>query len=155
MKRAGKGAASPPGRGGADLPISHARRIQLTTGPAAAAEARGQVGQAISAWEVPVDAHDAVLLTSELVTNAIKYTAGDGITLNLRCARNHLRVEVHDTSSSLFALRNPPADSDTERRLMLVASLATEWGFYRISTGKTVYFTLAFQSAIAGSRPDR
>jgi hypothetical protein len=28
---------------------------------------------------------------------------------------------------------------------MLVDSLATDWGFYWTSTGKAVYFTLAFE----------
>ena len=36
----------------------------------------------ICAWEVPVNADVAVLLTSELVTNAILQIAGEGI----RCA---------------------------------------------------------------------
>jgi len=41
---------------------------------AAAAAARSVVEDAIHAWRVPVDADVAVLLTSELVTNAV--TAG-------------------------------------------------------------------------------
>ena len=50
------------------------RRVRLATGPAAAAEARGQVRAAICAWDVPVDPDVAVLLVSELVTNAIKFS---------------------------------------------------------------------------------
>ena len=56
--------------------VQRPRRISLTAGPAAAAEARSQVRAAIYAWDVPVDPSVAVLLTSELVTNAISARGG-------------------------------------------------------------------------------
>lgn len=124
----------------------HACRARLTMGPAAAAEARGQVREAIRAWNAPADVDVAVLLTSELVTNAIRHTPGDAVTLSIQYTRHQLRVEVADTSPSLPVLTDAPADADTGRGLVLVASLAAEWGFYCTPTGKTVYFTLAFQS---------
>ena len=74
------------------------RRVRLTTGPAAAAEARSQVRAAICAWDVPVDPDVAVLLTSELVTNAIRHETGGTVTLAITCSGDQLRVEVHDTS---------------------------------------------------------
>jgi hypothetical protein len=39
-----------------------------------------------------------------------------------------------------------PADAETGRGLMLVASLSTDWGYYRTPAGKAVYFMLAFQA---------
>ncbi len=60
----------------------YARRVRLTSGPTATAQARERIWGAICAWEVPVNADVAVLLTSELVTNAILQIAGEGI----RCA---------------------------------------------------------------------
>ncbi len=122
------------------------RRISLTAGPAAAAEARSQVRAAICAWDVPVDSSVAVLLTSELVTNAIAHVAGETIMLVITCASGRLCVDVHDTSWSLPAPIDAPVDAVTGRGLMLVASLSTEWGFYRTLRGKAVYFTLAFQA---------
>jgi signal transduction histidine kinase len=74
-------------------------RVRLAPGPAAAAEARSQVRAAIAAWNAPADADVAGLLTSELVTNAVKHAAGEGIMLGIRCARDRLRVDVHDRSS--------------------------------------------------------
>jgi len=50
--------------------VQRPRRISLTAGPAAAAEARRQVRTAICAWDIPIDPSVAILLTSELVTNA-------------------------------------------------------------------------------------
>jgi len=121
------------------------RRISLTAGPAAAAEARSQVRVAVQAWDAPVDLTVAVLLTCELVTNAIRHAAGETIMLAISCSCGQLRVDVHDTSCSLPAPVDAPADAEAGRGLMLVGSLSTSWGFYRTPTGKAVYFTLAFQ----------
>ena len=129
----------------------HVCRVRLTTQPAAAPEARSQVLAAIRAWHVPVDPGVAVLLTSELVTNAIGHEAGQTVTLAITCSRGQLRVDVHDTSRSLPVLVEAPADAETGRGLMLVATLSDTWGIYRTPAGKAVYFTLAFQHDLAGS----
>jgi len=122
----------------------HLRRISLAAGPTAAAEARAEVRAAIFAWDLPVDESVAVLLTSELVTNAIRHEAGQTIALDICCAWGQLRVDVHDTSRSMPTLVNAPADAETGRGLTLVASLSDEWGSYRTRAGKAVYFELAF-----------
>jgi hypothetical protein len=36
-----------------------------------------------------------------------------------------------------------PVDAETGRGLLLVDTLADEWGFYRTPGGKAVYFSLA------------
>ncbi len=120
-------------------------RVPLTAGPAAAAEARGQVRAAICTWDVPVNSSVAVLLTSELVTNAITHGAGGTVTLAVSCSGDQLRVDVHDTSSALPVPADVPAGAESGRGLMLVASLSAGWGYYRTAAGKAVYFTLAFQ----------
>lgn len=126
--------------------VQRPRRISLTAGPAAAAEARSQVRAAICAWDIPVDPTAAVVLTSELVTNAIRHEAGETVMLVISCACGQLRVDVHDTSWSVPVLVDAPADAETGRGLMLVASMSTDWGFYRTPAGKAVYFMLAFQA---------
>jgi anti-sigma regulatory factor (Ser/Thr protein kinase) len=120
------------------------RRVRLTTGPAAAADARGQVRAAISAWDVPVDPDVAALLTSELVTNAIRHEPGETVMLAVTCSGDEVRVDVHDTSRRLPVLVDAPVDAETGRGLMLVATLSADWGIYRTPAGKAVYFTLAF-----------
>ncbi len=125
--------------------VQHRRRIPLTAGPAAAAEARGQVRAAIYAWNIPVDPAVAVLLTSELVTNAIRHETGETIILAITCAYGQLHVDVHDTSRTAPVPMDAPPDAEVGRGLMLVASLSTTWGFYPTPAGKAVYFTLAFQ----------
>ena len=127
-------------------------RIRLTAGPAAAGAARSQVLQAICAWAVPVDPDAAVLLTSELVTNAIRHETNETITLAITCSCGELRVDVHDSSYSLPVVLEADADAEAGRGLMLVATLADEWGFYRTPAGKAVYFTLAFAPDVAEGR---
>jgi len=129
----------------------HGCRVRLVTGPAAAAEARSQVRAAICAWDVPVDPSVAVLLTSELVTNAVRHEAGETVTLAITCSCGELRVDVYDTSRSWPVLMDAAADAETGRGLMLVATLSAEWGVYRTPAGKAVYFTLGFQPDLTES----
>ena len=131
----------------------HGCRVRLATGPAAPAEARRRVRDAIRSWQVPVDLDAALLLTSELVTNAVRHEAGQraqAVVLAIACSRGRLRVDVHDTSRSLPAVAEVPADAETGRGLLLVETLSDEWGFYRTPAGKAVYFTLAFEPDKAG-----
>jgi len=99
-----------------------------------------------------VDVDVLVLLASELVTNAVTHAedgggaAGGHVSLYVRVAAGELRVEVHD-GSPVLPLPVPPdvdEESETGRGLMLVAALASEWGFYRTPGGKVVYFTVPY-----------
>jgi len=121
------------------------RRVRLTREPAAVAEARSQVRAAIRDWRIPVDPDIAILLTSDLVTNAITGGDGETLTLAIRCSRGQLRIDVYDKSHYLPLGANEPVDSGTGRGLVLVAVLSAEWGSFRTPAGKAMYFTLAFQ----------
>ena len=79
--------------------------------------------------------------------------------LAIASSRGRLRVDVHDTSRSLPAVTEVPADAETGRGLLLVETLSDEWGCYRTPAGKAVYFTLAFEAdkadeAHSASQPD-
>jgi anti-sigma regulatory factor (Ser/Thr protein kinase) len=123
------------------------------------------VEDAIRKWRVPVDADVAVLLTSELVTNAVTHgtpahgrtVQGTFVLLTIACDAAVLRVDVHDGSGDLPVLDavllnagllgtglldEAQAEAETGRGLLLVTSLSAEWGFYRTPAGKAVYFTL-------------
>ena len=73
-------------------------RVRLTTGPAPAAEARSPIRVAICSCDVLADPEVAVLLTSELVTNAIRHEARGTVTLAVTCSCDQMRVDVHDTA---------------------------------------------------------
>jgi hypothetical protein len=121
------------------------RRVRLARKPAAAAEARGQVRAAIRDWRVTVDHDIALVLTSDLVTNAIMHGDGETLTLAIRCSRGRLRIDVYDKSRSLPMSVTEPADKQAACGLVLVAALSTEWGSFRTPAGKAMYFTLALQ----------
>lgn len=144
--------ASPP------PPVSQRQcRIPLMADLAAAAGARSVVEDCIRTWRVPVDADVAVLLTSELVTNAVTHgtpTAGTFVLLTIAYDAACLRVDVHDGSGNLPMLDagvidQAPAEAETGRGLLLVTSLSAEWGFYRTPAGKAVYFTLELHRDIS------
>jgi hypothetical protein len=132
------------------LTESRHRRVRLTREPLAAAEARRQVRAALRAWKIPLDPDIAVLLTSDLVTDAIMRGDGETITLAIRCSRGHLRIDVHDMSRCLPAV-DEPAVPETGCGLVLVAALSAEWGSFRTFAGKAVYFTLAFPADVPAS----
>ncbi len=139
------------------LPMSARQcRIPLMADAAAAAAARSVVEDAVRTWRVPVDADVAILLTSELITNAVTHgapAAGTFVLLTIACDAAGLRVDVHDGSRDLPVLDTGLLDTDslgntglaeaeTGRGLLLVTTLSDEWGFYRTPAGKAVYFTL-------------
>ena len=127
------------------------RRILLTREPLAAGQARSQVRAAIRAWAVPVDPDIAILLTSDLVTEAITYWAGQSLMLAIRCSRDALRVDVTDASGPLPEAADEPVA--TGRGLVLVAALSTQWGAFRTPAGQAMYFTLGFEPRPAPGRP--
>jgi anti-sigma regulatory factor (Ser/Thr protein kinase) len=134
--------------------VQRPRRISLAAGPAAAGDARRCVRAAIRAWDVPVDVDTAVLLTSELVTNALRHEKSGTITLTITCVCGQLRVDVRDTSRRVPMPVNTPVDAEAGRGLLLVSRLSTDWGFHPTPTGKSVYFTLAFEDDLdAASSP--
>lgn len=79
----------------------HAYQVRLIADPAAAGQARNHALAALPVWSAPVDVDTVALLTSELVTNAIKYGGGGPIRLGIQCTPDRLLVEVHDTSPRL------------------------------------------------------
>ena len=118
------------------------RRVRLTREPSAAALARREVRAAIGAWGAGVDADVAVLLASDLVTNAITRGEGKTITLAVRCTAGRLRVDVYDTWRALSLVLDAGASAAAGPGLALVATLADEWGTFRTPAGMAVYFAL-------------
>jgi hypothetical protein len=118
------------------------RRVRLTREPSAAALARREVRAVIGAWDAGVDADVAVLLASDLVTNAITRGEGKTITLAVRCTAGRLRVDVYDTWRALPLVLDAGASAAAGPGLALVATLADEWGTFRTPAGMAVYFAL-------------
>ena len=122
----------------------HGCQVRLPAEPATAAEARDHVRAVLAAWDVPVDADIAVLLASDLVTNAIRHQADGTITLVIASSPGQLRVDVYGTARHLPPRGPLPAAVETGPGLALVTTLADQWGWYPTPMGRAVYFTLEF-----------
>ena len=89
------------------------------------------------------DGEVAVLLTSELVTNAILYGLGP-LELRAHTEGSALRIEVRDQEPASPPVLRSDADL-TEiggRGLQLVDTLADRWGWSAEPEGKVVWFEL-------------
>jgi len=130
------------------------RRVRLPASTLAAALARSEVRIAVRSWDIPVDEDTAVLLTSELVTNAVQYAGGRSVMLVITCSGESLRVDIHDTSRISPVVVEASPDTETGRGLLLVSTLSADWGSYHTPAGKAVFFTLALQPDLspAGGR---
>lgn len=116
--------------------------LTLIGGSASSAAARQFVRQVLGGDTWPGDVEAAVLLASELVSNAAQH-AGGGTELTVRVNGPMLRVEASDRSSRRPRLRVPDPLDDAGRGLLLVDVLSSDWGVRdRIDGGKTVWFEL-------------
>ncbi|MEH0417605.1 ATP-binding protein [Streptomyces sp. B21-083] len=103
----------------------------LPAAPASVSAARRKVRELLDAWRVDADTADnALLITSELVTNALTHTASERIVCRLRLAAGRLHVEVEDENrgGTLPAQRRPGFDEQCGRGLLLVGVLSSDWG---------------------------
>jgi anti-sigma regulatory factor (Ser/Thr protein kinase) len=99
--------------------------------------------------EPGVDGEAAGLLTSELVTNAIRH-AGTPVELLARAAQG-LRVEVTDGRPELApAPRDATGHGVSGLGLHLVDELASRWGVERDDATKTVWFELDRRAGLGG-----
>jgi anti-sigma regulatory factor (Ser/Thr protein kinase) len=115
-------------------------RVVLPATPVAARRARQVVATQCRAWDTDV-VDTALLLTSELVTNAVIHGHSD-VQLQVCTDAGLLRVDVGDDNSRFP--RQQPADPNAldGRGLQIVELLATRWGVDEEPIGKTVWFEL-------------
>jgi len=96
----------------------------------------------------------AVLLTSEVVTNALLHGRSQ-VRLAVRIDQTGLTVEAGDDNSQ------HPQNTTTDlgalggRGLSILASLATCWGVHDEPFGKIVWFRISTDTQEFGSSPDR
>ena len=103
--------------------------------------ARHLIWRLLADGEAGVDTDAAGLLTSELVTNAIRH-AGTPVGLLVRLDAG-LRVEVSDGRPEMAVSAGVPSGSSVSGRgLQLVDELASRWGVERDTDRKTVWFEL-------------
>ena len=151
---------------GLQIPGGQRTRSSVITARAAAtfeplgrsvATARSFVRDTLQGWGFSDIVDDAVVLTSELVTNAVVHagTAADVLCLRTEDA---VRIEVSDHYPEReIPLQSSPAtmgspDREGGRGLQLCAALATRWGVDYTSTHKQVWFQLDLPDRPVGTR---
>ncbi|WHM40688.1 PAS domain S-box protein [Streptomyces sp. BPTC-684] len=113
----------------------------LPAAPWTVAEARALLTKVLTTWECLQRCDDARLLLSEVLTNAIQHAQGP-LGLHLRRTATELTVEVCDQSPQLPQPRLAADDDESGRGLILVDTLADNWGVRTNDKGKTTWFTL-------------
>ncbi|HVF18833.1 MAG TPA: ATP-binding protein [Mycobacteriales bacterium] len=124
-------AGEPPVRGAIHLPHE----------PLSAGVARAHVRELLAHWDDDVRVQDALLLTTELVSNAIIH-GWPSLRVRAWLLSDHLlRVEVYDASPGMPRLRAAWAGGG--RGLTILDETADAWGVEpEPSGGKTVWFEL-------------
>jgi anti-sigma regulatory factor (Ser/Thr protein kinase) len=105
-------------------------------------QARRDVAATLEQWGLPGLVETAVLLVSEVVTNAVLHARTD-LTLTMTRAGSGVRIEVSDSSTLPPAMRWHSDNATTGRGLRMLDLLADSWSAEPTATGKTVWFTVS------------
>lgn len=118
--------------------------IDLVRGSLPAAARRAVAGACRDAGTGPECLDAAVLMTSEVVTNALVHGQGE-IRLAVGADAVLVRVEVGDDEPDRPSARSAESDAESGRGMLIVDALASDWGVRTADPGKTVWFEVAAQ----------
>ncbi|HEY8115980.1 MAG TPA: ATP-binding protein [Actinomycetota bacterium] len=120
-----------------------ANECELRLRPESEAPSLARAAIAAAASGVPaVVVADAELLTSELVSNAVRHAELDPsqeIVVRI-VSDGYVRVEVADQGPPFEADLRKPSAGSSGWGLLLVEAVATSWGVEREGSGKRVWF---------------
>ncbi|MGH3300999.1 MAG: ATP-binding protein [Streptosporangiaceae bacterium] len=128
------------------------RHVRLAALPSAVPWARRVLAHMLREWQLEHLSDPALLLVSELVTNAVQASARRAwrdpgrlqmIALSLEITDTELVTEVWDASPAGPALREADLTGDRGRGLLLVDYLADAWGHRPADGGKVVWCEVA------------
>lgn len=112
--------------------------LEFECSPEMVLAARGFVRDRLTSWEANDHLESALVITSELVTNAVLH-ARTAITLRVEVKGPTVRIEVFDENPRLPVVAPCPPDATSGRGLALVTALATSWGMENRAGGKVVW----------------
>ena len=128
-------------------------QTMLRPEPQQVAAGRQFTRDTLTGWQHTGLAGTACLLVSEILTNAVRHARAP-IGLRLHATPSEITAEITDDDPQRPQLAPPDPAAESGRGLTVVAALATAWGTWPSSAGKTVWFTLATGSAAPiSSRP--
>lgn len=124
--------------------------LELPHDPRAPGIARATVRTVLGRYRLDELMDDALLLTSEVVTNSYRYSQGPvSVRLRWTAVTRRLRISVWDGSPELPKPCNAQQDDVRGRGLMMLRLHAADWGHFRIGNslcgihGKVVWFECA------------
>jgi anti-sigma regulatory factor (Ser/Thr protein kinase) len=136
-----------------------AQQLTLAPHPAAVPWVRRLAGQVLREWGLEELTDTALLLVSELVTNAVR-ASSDGdwtaagsrdaspeVALTLRLTASRLVIAVWDGRPDPAVRQRPDATTDSGRGLMIVEALAGAWGQRAVDGGKEVWCEVSLPPA--------
>ncbi|MFD5537485.1 ATP-binding protein [Streptomyces sp. NPDC127079] len=145
----GAAAAVVPVGGGAERRF----RFELAAHPGSPAQARRLARARLTGWSVCADTCDtALLVLSELVTNAIVHTASSRVVCELHDGDDTVRIAVHDEGCAPDEPHPSPQRPEEEhgRGLLLVEALCRAWGAQEHGSGLLVWAELPRGTDAAG-----
>ena len=144
-------AAPDPGADGDVVRASIELPAEITSGR----RARLFLAERLSEWRLESLLDTAMLLTTELVTNAVIH-AHSAVNVTIRRSIDSLRVEVADSGGGALQMRAPSMESTNGRGLQLMEALAAAWGTSAFEAGKLVWFELpAARLSVSGGPTTR
>lgn len=102
--------------------------LSLPADARAAGVARQAIRERLSGILASPKLHDAMLLTSELVTNAVQHARRRAIELDIRAEPGYVRITVTDDGPGFVAGRPRPRRETGGFGLHLVERIADRWG---------------------------
>lgn len=111
--------------------------------------ARAFVAQVIDLWDCDDPDRIVELLTSEVVTNAVRHAQGP---IHVEASLDDdwvVKVETADHGLDLPRVEQPAVLDESGRGLLLVQSLAAHWGVETFADHKVVWFEVPLMPRIA------
>jgi anti-anti-sigma regulatory factor len=114
---------------------------QLLPAAGEARRARDLATEACLRWDLPHLVGHAALIASELVINAVEH-ARTVVTLQLKLGWHYLYVAVAEGSAAPPVIVRASRAGDGGNGLLVVESLAHQWGYVQRANGKVVWAAL-------------
>jgi anti-sigma regulatory factor (Ser/Thr protein kinase) len=117
--------------------------IVLASESASLGAARSFVSAMLELWDYEDPDEIVPLLTSEIVSNAVRHATGD-VSLEVVLLDHHaLRVQARDASPDAPVVRRSNPGGVGGHGLTIIESLARRWGVERYDDSKVVWFEAA------------
>jgi anti-sigma regulatory factor (Ser/Thr protein kinase) len=124
-----------------DEPGAMEASIDLAADPASPAAARDFVRSILGQWRCDHLVESALLIASELVTNAVVH-ARSASELRLRLTDGVVRIQVADQGGGTPAPRVPDQERPGGRGLPIIEAISAAWGIDPTADGKLVWADL-------------